>query len=172
MMIRRARPDELDLVVRLRDDMKNELGRRGLDQWQADYPDRDTMIKGFQEDLDAGQTWFAEDDGRVVGMVTANHSTAEGLWTPDEVADSLFVHRLTRVVDTTVRGVGAVLLDHVDQLAADEGRGWLRLDAWTTNRGLHEYYRQMGFRDVGIVPGHHTPSAARFERRVTSPSRA
>lgn len=165
MMIRRAQPHELDTVIRLRDDMKRELGRRGLDQWQADWPDRDTMIAGFRADVEAGDTWFAEHDGQVVGMVTVNTSTAAGLWGDDEIADSLFVHRLTRAIDAPVRGVGRVLLDHADQLAVEQGRGWLRLDAWTTNRKLHDYYRRMGFRFVGIVD-HHSPSAARFERPV------
>lgn len=166
MRIRRAHPSDLDTVVRLRDDMKRELGRRGLDQWQADWPDRATMIAGFAADVEAGTTWFAEHDDQVVGMITVNHATAADLWTDEEIADALFVHRLTRAIDTPVRGVGRVLLDHADQLAAEAGRGWLRLDAWTTNHGLHDYYRHLGFRFVGIVEGHHTPSAARFERPV------
>ncbi len=165
MMIRRARPHELDVVIRLRDDMKAELGRRGLDQWQADWPDRETMIEGFRIDVDAGHTWFAEYDDHVVGMITVNYSTAANLWTDEEIAEAMFVHRLTRAVDTTVRGVGQLLLDHADQIAAEAGRDWLRLDAWTTNDELHDYYRRMGFRFVGIV-SHHSPSAARFERPV------
>lgn len=166
MKIRVATLGELDTVIRLREDMKRELGARGLDQWQDDYPDRHTMIDGFAEDLAAGHTWFAEHHGQVVGMVTANTATAADLWTPTEVAESLFVHRLTRAVDSPIRGVGRLLLAHVDHLAAARGRTWLRLDAWTTNTELHAYYLRQGFRYVGTVAGHHTPSAARFERPV------
>lgn len=170
MRIRRAQPHELDTVVRLREEMKAELGRRGLDQWQSDWPDRDTMLAGFRADVEAGHTWFAEHEGQVVGMATINTSTAPGLWTEDETADALFIHRLTRAVDAPVRGVGQILLNHAEQLAIEAGRSWLRLDAWTTNRDLHDYYRRMGFRFVGIVD-HHSPSAALFERPVRKAER-
>lgn len=72
------------------------------------------------------------------------------------------------IIDRTATGrdIGSKLIDHAVHLAQRNGRGRLILDAWTTNEGLHRYYRSQGFRHVRIVPGHWTPSAALFEREV------
>lgn len=64
------------------------------------------------------------------------------------------------------RNVGSALIDHAVHLAQQRGRTRLILDAWTSNEGLHNYYRSQGFHHVRTVPGHWTPSAALFEREV------
>lgn len=70
------------------------------------------------------------------------------------------------------RDVGATLIDHAAHLAQRNGRARLILDAWTTNEGIHRYYRSQGFRHVRTVPGHWTPSAALFEREVRAATKA
>lgn len=163
--VRRASgPTDLDLVIKLRREAITWLRRKNTDQWSEDWPDTDTMIAGFARDLDEGETWIAESDRGVLGIGTINGRTNHSLWTDEEVADALFVHRLTRSDIAQASGVGEVLLDVAGHLAEREGRRWIRLDAWTTNEDLHAYYRRMGFRHVRTVADHHSPSAACFER--------
>lgn len=160
--------ENLATVIRLRRDAVAWLRSQGQDQWSNDWPDTDTMIAGFLRDLQEGGTWIAFDDDietdKVLGAVTINRRTNPGLWKPEEEATSLFVHRLTLAQGSAGRGIGARLLDFAGQQAEHVGLPWIRLDAWTTNDRLHQYYRRQGFRLVRMVPNHHTPSAACFER--------
>jgi GNAT superfamily N-acetyltransferase len=164
MRVRRAEHDELPAVVHLRRQAAAWLAGRGIDQWVTDFPDTQTMLAGFQRAIDAGTTWLAVEDDNVLGCITIDERTSEGLWSPDEVATALFVHRLTLDRGAAGHGLGAVLLDFAGQLAEQAGKAWVRLDAWTTNSDLHRYYEKQGFQLVRIVESHHTPSAACFER--------
>lgn len=160
-----ATPANLATVVRLRREAIAWLQAQGQDQWSTDWPDTDTMVAGFERDLREGSTWFALDDvGGVLAVITTNRRTHSGLWTPQEESTALFVHRLTLTRAAAGRGIGARLLDFAGEQAEQAGLPWLRLDAWTTNSRLHDYYRGQGFRLVRIVANHYTPSAACFER--------
>jgi GNAT superfamily N-acetyltransferase len=165
--------ENLAAVIRLRREATAWLQSLGQDQWATDFPDTDTMIAGFQRDLQEGSTWFAVDDtDEVLAAITINRRTHRGLWSPEEEASALFLHRLTLARSAAGRGVGAQLLDFAGEQAERAGLPWLRLDAWTTNEQLHRYYERQGFRLVRIVPGHFTPSAACFERPANLRMRA
>jgi GNAT superfamily N-acetyltransferase len=159
-----ASPESLATVIQLRRDAAAWLQAQGQDQWVNDWPDTTTVLAGFERDLQAGTTWFAIDDDQVIATITINRLTNEGLWTPDEQASALFVHRLTLARSATGRGIGAHLLDFAGEQAEQAGLAWLRLDAWTTNHQLHRYYQRQGFRLVRVVAHHYSPSAACFER--------
>lgn len=163
-----ATPEDLATIVQLRREATAWLQTRGEDQWSNDWPDTATMLAGFERDLVEGSTWFAlEDNGLLLAAITINRRTHHGLWTPEEESTALFVHRLTLARAAAGRGVGAQLLDFAGQQAEQAGLAWLRLDAWTTNERLHDYYRNQGFRLVRIVADHYTPSAACFEREAS-----
>jgi ribosomal protein S18 acetylase RimI-like enzyme len=91
---------------------------------------------------------------------------------PEELHNAYVIHRM--IIDRTAadRHIGSKLIDHAVQLAQRNGRDRLILDAWTTNEGLHEYYRSQEFRHVRTVPGRWTPSAALFEREIRTTASA
>jgi GNAT superfamily N-acetyltransferase len=62
---------------------------------------------------------------------------------------------------------GAWLLDEAAREAARRGKRLLRLDAWTNNTRLHDYYRRQGFRVVRNAGDR--GSGALFERAVSPP---
>jgi GNAT superfamily N-acetyltransferase len=173
MRIVPGHPDDLDLMVAIRREVAAWLKSKGSDQWGADWPDTPTMVRGFEEALARGETWFAVDhDGEPLGVVTVNDRTDPGLWTPDEVRTALFVHRMTVRRCAAGRGLGRRLLDHAADLAQRAGRSWIRLDCWTTNTALHRYYMEQGFRHVRTVLDLDSPSTACFEREAQPLGRA
>jgi ribosomal protein S18 acetylase RimI-like enzyme len=95
------------------------------------------------------------------------------LWTENERAEpALYIHKLIVARPYAGRGLGTELLDWAGGRAADEGRTWLRLDAWTSNEPLQRYYEKQGFTHVRTVPLAHNPSGALFQRparRVPTP---
>jgi hypothetical protein len=96
--------------------------------------------------------------------VSPNH---HAIW-PEEYRDDPAVYVRRLVVGRQYSGLdlGAQLLDWAGLRAArDYGAAWVRVDVWTTNTALHDYYLDRGFESCGFhepVPGY--PSAALFQR--------
>ena len=44
------------------------------------------------------------------------------------------------------------------------GAQWIRIDVWTTNSALHEYYEKRGFEHCGLAPDETCPSRMLFQR--------
>jgi ribosomal protein S18 acetylase RimI-like enzyme len=47
------------------------------------------------------------------------------------------------------------------------GARWVRVDVWTTNKELHDYYQRQGFTLVRIRNDLEYPSGALFQRPTT-----
>lgn len=170
-IIRRATLSDLGTICRLRIQRTAWLTARGSDQWTV--AGRGLPIEIFAravgEALDAGETWIAEVTGEPAGTITVNDRSDPGLWSPWELADAVMVHYM--IVDVRFAGqrVGHRLLAHAASLARQRQRHWVRLDAWTTNTDLHDYYRREGFHLARIAgPAASGPSRALFQRRSDS----
>ncbi|MEV4124635.1 GNAT family N-acetyltransferase [Nocardia sp. NPDC049707] len=169
--IRRAAQSDLSTICRLRIQRTAWLTARGSDQWTVTA--RGLPIEIFAqavgEALDAGETWIAEVAGEPAGTITVNNRSTPGLWSPWELADAVIVHYM--IVDLRFAGqrIGHRLLAHAASLARQRQRHWVRLDAWTTNTDLHDYYRGEGFHLARIAgPATSGPSRALFQRRSDS----
>lgn len=170
-VLRQATIGDLGTICRLRVQRTAWLTARGSDQWTV--AGRGLPIEIFASSvgraLDSGETWIAEVDDEPAGTITVNHRADPGLWSAWELADALIVHFM--IVDLRFAGqrVGHRLLAHAATLARQQQRPWVRLDAWTTNYDLHDYYRRAGFELVRIAgPVATGPSRALFERRTDS----
>ncbi|MQY25023.1 GNAT family N-acetyltransferase [Nocardia aurantia] len=175
--IRQGRPADLGTICRLRLQRASWLAARGSDQWtrQAGGLSIEVFAAAVGHSLRRGESWIAEAGGEPVGTVTVNDRADAGLWSPAELAEAVVVHYMIVDLRCAGRAVGANLLAHAAALARARHRTWVRLDAWTANTALHDYYRRAGFRLVRIaasaMPGPTesaalVPSAALFERRA------
>ena len=169
--IRHATLADLGTICRLRLQRTAWLAARGSDQWTRQG--RGLPIEIFAHvvgrAVHAGETWIAEESGEPAGTITVNDRADEGLWTPQETAESVIVHYMIVDLRFAGNGVGSHLLAHAAALARARGRTWVRLDAWTTNTDLHDYYRRAGFRLARVAgPEARGPSTALFERRAHS----
>lgn len=102
-----------------------------------------------------------------VGTMVLRDTHPADLWLPaDDPGSALYLHHLA--VDRAFAGrrVGSWLLDQAAVEAGRRGKRFVRLDAWTTNTRLHDYYRGQGFRLVRVAGG---TSGALFERAVSPP---
>lgn len=167
--LRPATLGDLPLICRLRVQRTSWLTARGSDQWTVAGRGRPIEIfaGAVGRALDRGETWIAEVDGESAGTITVNHRSDPGLWSAWELAESVIVHFMIVDLRFAGRRVGDHMLAHAAQLADCEHRPWVRLDAWTTNTGLHNYYRRAGFALARIAgPVASGPSTALFERQT------
>lgn len=168
MRMRRAVTRDVQLIGKWRDDAAQWLASKGTDQWSNAGITRGEFEKRVHESIDEGGTWIAEsDDNLPTGTIAIDeHEDDSGLWEPSLLQESLVIHRMIVARQFAGQGIGALMLEHADALARATGKRWLILDAWTTNRGLHDYYRRHGFTYAGTVAEHSTASAALFMRQV------
>jgi len=152
LFLRRATLDDLDALIRWRRETARWLASaKGTDQWGVDYP-RDALVAW----IGAGETVMASlaPDGDPVATITASLTGDPELWTPDELkvpACYLFKANVER--SHTGLGIGRTLILWGMDRAAKAGIGIIRIDVWSTNLALQDYYKHMGFQHIRTVPG-------------------
>jgi GNAT superfamily N-acetyltransferase len=101
--------------------------------------------------------------GRAV-TITLNRWAKPEPWTPAERAEpALYAHKATVARAYAGERLGGELLDWAGTRAANQGARRLRVDVWTTNDKLQQYYRDQGFAHVRTVVLPHNPSGAVFQ---------
>jgi GNAT superfamily N-acetyltransferase len=133
----------------------------GTDQWQ--YP---IKMYNIHAEIGSRSCWIVESSpGTPVGIVTVDPEADPTLWQPDDQPNNaLYLHRLAVRDDLRGRELGSSILDWAGRRAQSAGKPWIRLDAWTSNPGLHQYYLNRGFRLVRMVTGLDIGSGTLFER--------
>jgi GNAT superfamily N-acetyltransferase len=163
--IYRATEADVSLLLEIRRESIDWLATRNTDQWASDFPDEGTMLAGFAADARNGHAWLIDDDDVTVATVTLDAAAQPVIWTSEEAAEpARYVHRLTVRRKAAGLGLGGELLDWCGNRAYEEGARWLRLDAWTTNHALHDYYRSQGFEHLRTADRADYPSGALFQR--------
>jgi GNAT superfamily N-acetyltransferase len=165
LSLRLATQDDMERVVQLIEDAADWLRTQGTDQWAKPWPTRAARDRRIMTHILADQTWIAWDADIPAATITAD-PRADLHWPAHKQRDpAVYVHRL--VVNRRYAGMalGAGLLDWAGELARRRhGSHWIRLNAWTTNFRLHQYYRGLGFQRCEAVETNGYPSAAFFQR--------
>ncbi len=165
LTLRRATADHRETIIRLIDDAAVWLQTQGTDQWAQPWPTRHARDSRIVGDLHSRRTWIGWDNGTPAATITVDpHPNVA--W-PDELRmdPAVYVHRLVVSRPYARVGLGGQLLDWAAWKAwRDHQALWVRLNAWTTNRKLHDYYRKQGFDLCGISADDDYPSGAMFQR--------
>ncbi|MCX4414566.1 GNAT family N-acetyltransferase [[Kitasatospora] papulosa] len=147
MKITPARPNDVAKLLAFRKEAAAWLTRLGSDQWQRPYP-ADRLLAT----IEAGSVFMVMDGEVTAATITVTPGVEEGLWTEQELREpSTFVTKLTVARTHAGQNLGGRLLDWAGDRAYRSGDEWLRLDAWTTNEGLQQYYLRHGFMHVRTV---------------------
>ncbi|MFH8617884.1 GNAT family N-acetyltransferase [Streptomyces sp. NPDC017979] len=147
MIVEAANEGDLQALLSFREEAAAWLRTMGSDQWSRPYPaDR------LRATIEGGTVFMVRDEGATVATITLTPEAEEGLWTDAELAEpSIYVNKLTVARAAAGRNVGGRLLDWAGDRAYRSGAKWLRLDAWTTNKGLQDYYLRQGFEHIRTV---------------------
>ncbi|MGA5322231.1 GNAT family N-acetyltransferase [Streptomyces seoulensis] len=147
MKITTATPADLDRLLSFRQEAASWIGKLGSDQWSRPYP-ADRLLAT----INAGTVFMLRDGSATAGTITLTAEAEEGLWSEAELGEpSMFVNKLTVAREYAGQNLGARLLDWAGDRAYRSSAKWLRLDAWTTNARLQQYYLDQGFEHVRTV---------------------
>jgi GNAT superfamily N-acetyltransferase len=168
LILRRAGAADFEAVRSLLKEASRWLGTKSTDQWAVPWPDENGRNTNIKRAIRAGRTWIVLDsDSRPAATLTTspNH---HGIWPERNGHEpAVYVRRITVSRSHAGRGLGGQLLDWAGLRAShDYGARWVRVDVWTTNNGLHAYYKKHGFAYCGLSPVPGYPSAALFQKPV------
>ena len=177
LVLRCATPGNLHEVRKLTEEAVDWLRtEKNTDQWSTPWPDLDRSIARMRNDLRQRKTWLVWDDVTPVGTITLDSKEPldahnRPVWPAyKRRGPALYVRRVIVSRSYAGIGLGAGLLDWASDVARqDYGATVIRVDVWTTNRELHEYYQGQRFTRLRIrEPWELTdyPSQALFERHV------
>jgi predicted N-acetyltransferase YhbS len=168
--IRPAAPGDMTAILGLIEEAAKWLQEtKGTDQWARPWPNQDARDDRVAQGIEHGLTWIVEDNGSLAGTVTCREQGTDILWPPEELLDpAVYVSRLIVSRDYASRGIGAALIDWAG-LRGLQGwdANWIRVDVWTRNWALHDYYKGQGFRHLRTCPFDDEweyPSAALFQK--------
>ena len=171
--VRPASVRDFPAIVRMVDEAAEWLRGMGTDQWAAPWPNRRKRDARIRRGLRAGRTWIVEEfignSTTVVATISCRPDPNRGLWSNEEQAQrAVYVSRL--VINRKYEGsqFGSELLEWAGKWARQQyGAQYIRLDVWTTNTKLHEYYSKRGFEKVRTCEVDY-PSAVIFQRSTES----
>ncbi|MFD9773754.1 GNAT family N-acetyltransferase [[Kitasatospora] papulosa] len=165
--LRPARAEDVPALMALRTEAETWLGTKGTDQW-SDPETGGKAITKWRASIDEGRAWVVTSDVGGVLATVSRGPVDRDFWTDDDHPESaLYLYKLIVARQAGGHQLGARLVDWASNLAALEGRDWVRIDTWRTNRGLHAYYERLGFKHVRTESPSHRRSGWLAQRAVS-----
>jgi hypothetical protein len=176
--VRPAVPDDMPAIIGLIDSAAAWLQRdKHTNQWAEPWPDEETRNGRIARGIARQATWMVESGGALAGTITYRDRASPRLWTKDELSErAVYVSRL--IVDREYAGLelGANLIDWAGVRGIERWKAeWIRVDVWTTNAGLHNYYKGQDFEYLRTVEVEHEwdyPSAVLLQKPTAAVSKA
>jgi GNAT superfamily N-acetyltransferase len=176
MRISRAEPtaENLNVVLGLIEDARGWLWTKDTDQWEKPWPDEAARDARVLRGLQGGKTWIVWDGANPAATVTTTTRKNAAVWakpacTCDLAERAVFVHRLITARKYAGLGLGAELIDWAGLCGRRQyGAKWIRIDVWTRNKGLHDFYLKRGFEPCGFCADPDYPSGALFQKPVSA----
>jgi GNAT superfamily N-acetyltransferase len=167
--LRQASTGDLEVIVRLIEGAAGWLRTKGTDQWAQPWPDRVGRDRRIVTHLGSGKTWICWDRQTPAATITADPDE-DPYWPERQRREpAIYINRLVVSRAYAGAGLGAELIDWAGRKARrDYGALWIRVSAWTTNTGLHSYYRGQGFQASGFHTDDGYPSGARFQKSTAN----
>lgn len=171
--VRLAQAGDESIILGLIDEAAAWLqAMKETNQWSRPWPNRAARDERVARGIAEGRTWMVEDAGTVIGTVTYRKDGNRKLWKRKERRDpAVYVSRLIIARAYAGLGIGASLVDWAGLRGAREwNASSIRVDVWTTNTALHNYYEKHGFRAVRTRQFHDPwkyPSGALFQKPVS-----
>ncbi|GAB2815118.1 hypothetical protein GCM10027176_19700 [Actinoallomurus bryophytorum] len=163
--MRLATVGQQPIVIGLIDEASEWLRGRDTDQWARPWPDRRRRDGRVRRGLELGETWIVWDGDTPAATMTICERANPDVWPDGDEEDAVYVHRLVVSRAYAGRDLGGLMIDWaVQRELRTRHVEWVRVDVWSTNSGLHDYYERQGFIRCGSCPDPSYPSGALFQK--------
>lgn len=161
MQIHKATMDDLDTLVEILKDGRNQLAERGVDQWQGDYPN----VSHVKEDIEQGVAYLvkSDNDETVGALAIINapdhfYDQIDGHWLI-ETDDYVTIHRVAIHSQHAGKGYASQLFINVIKYLKIHRPKLksIRLSTNENNLAMQRVITKNGFRKVGTLHGAYRP---------------
>lgn len=173
--IRPAKIADMQSIIGLINESANWLqAEKESDQWKKPWPDEDGRDQRIRRGIKVGRTWIVESGADLVGTVSCGRGGNKKLWKQRErTQPAVYASRLVVSRRHSRKAIAASLIDWAGERGAQIwGALWIRIDVWTNNNALQDYYVSQGFATCGpmtsTIPGRILPPHCSKSRRFTS----
>ncbi len=154
-MIREATSADISAVAEIYEEIhtQEEAGRAVVGWVRGIYPTRKTAEAAVAN----GDLYVLEAEGRVAAAARINREQAPEYaladWKWEAARDeALVLHTLVVSPTAEGRGYGKAFVQFYEELAKELGCPCLRMDTNEKNSRARRFYKNMGYREAGIVP--------------------
>jgi len=149
MLIRLATLNDIPQIIQLITEVVPVMITSGNLQWDNNYPN----IAVFTNDIDRGQLWIAEIEGKIAGItaITTDQEPeyAKVGWDIKEIA--IVTHRLAVSPQYQGLGIATALLQQAEHEALRRNIKILRIDTNTSNSATQKLFPKLGYIYVGEI---------------------
>lgn len=164
----RATAVDVEATLALYETAEAWMRSRGIDPGDPPIPQREIVTSRIER----GLIWLARagaggDGAAPLGAIVPKWED-DGTWRDVRGVrdgDALYVHGLVASRAPEGRGVGLLMLRWAEQVAANAGRPYVRLDCMASNPALRGYYERAGFAYRGDY-ARPDITLSRYEKRV------
>jgi GNAT superfamily N-acetyltransferase len=146
LSFRKARPDEMDMVLLLLKEAALWLREKKIDYWQQWLDPPPNFTEWIERGFDNDEFFIAEQDGNPAGCFRLQRQDPQ-LWGQQE-DNAGYIHSFTVKRELAGQGNGYKLLKLIEAYCRDNGKTLLRLDCGTDIPGIRKYYEKYGFKWV------------------------
>lgn len=148
-MIVKANSTDLIQAVKILDEVKTHMHDQGIDQWDREYPNKDTL----KVDIERGEGFVYVEKGEVLAYMALNERYDEEYndlnW--ETSVPFIVIHRLYVKPSAQGKGISSQMIRYVEQYALENRYKSIRFDAFSLNNQANAVYIKKGYKFVGTV---------------------
>ena len=149
---RRANKSDIACIMDIIKQAQNYLKKQGIDQWQNNYPNLDTINK----DIEKGNAYVLVANERILGTVAVifnGEKTYDTIYQGGWLSHGEYttIHRLA--VDSDYRGAGisSLILESIERMSLERGIYSIKVDTHRGNIPMQKFLQNQGFESCGII---------------------
>ncbi|WFD08705.1 GNAT family N-acetyltransferase [Tepidibacter hydrothermalis] len=150
MLIRKARIEDLKIIMNIISNAINDMESKGIYQWDNTYPNKEV----FSIDILKNNLYVYVDKNIIHGFIALNEHQEdeyESLKWKYISGKHLIVHRLCVDPKYQGKGIAKNLIQFTEKYAKENNYESIRLDAFSQNEQACKLYANFGYNKVGMI---------------------
>ena len=122
--------------------------------------------KLVNKEIDDGRLWKIVEDGRIACIYSVAYSDPI-IWGENSGEAAMYMHRIVTNPDFRGRGYVRVITEWAKGCARSRGIRFVRMDTWGDNQKLIDYYKDCGFRFIGVMTPEESDTLPKHYRGIS-----
>ena len=139
-----AKIEDLNVIHKLIYDRCLWFSKKGVKGWSAEYYPNKYNQEYFEKQMQINKLYVIKIDNNVCGVMLLKEVDSD-YW--EDKPSAYYIHHLA--TDINKKGIGKLLINFAIEQCKKDNKSRLRLDCYKTSLFLNEYYKKLGFENVG-----------------------